>query len=216
LLPRLELDPAPRLVVDADGGHSHAGALRRGRIFDLYLTSLLFEAGAVAILLALLLIFQDDLRRAAEQFAVRGFFTDEPPRPSSSTIDLIADTARELAEGRVGALLVFPGREPLDRFLRGGERLNGVVSRSLLVSIFHPGSPGHDGAALIDGDVVTRFAVHLPSHGSPKRSAAKGPAIPPRWDWPNGATPWWWLFPKSVGRSALRITEHWTLSKRPP
>jgi uncharacterized protein (TIGR00159 family) len=144
------------------------------RIFDLYLTSLLFETGAVAIVVALLLIFQDDLRRAAEQFTLRGFLADERPHPSAPAIDLIADTARELAEDRVGALLVFPGREPLDRLLRGGERLNGELSRSLLVSIFHPGSPGHDGAVLIDGDVITRFAVHLPLSRFPDRVGREG------------------------------------------
>jgi uncharacterized protein (TIGR00159 family) len=144
------------------------------RIFDLYLTSLLFETGAVAIVVALLLIFQDDLRRAAEQFALRGFLADDRSRPSSSTIDLIAETARELAEDHIGAILVFPGQEPLERLLRGGERLNGVLSRSLLVSIFHPGSPGHDGAVLIDGDVITRFAVHLPLSRFPEKVGREG------------------------------------------
>jgi uncharacterized protein (TIGR00159 family) len=144
------------------------------RIFDLYLTSLLFEAGAVAILVALLLIFQDDLRRAAEQFALRGLFLDEQPHPSASTFDLIVDTVRELADDRIGALLVFPGREPLERLLRGGERLNGIASRSLLVSIFHPGSPGHDGAVVIDGNLITRFAVHLPLSRFPEKVGREG------------------------------------------
>jgi uncharacterized protein (TIGR00159 family) len=143
------------------------------RWFDLYLTSLLFQAGALAILLALLLIFQEDLRRAAEHFVLhRGRHAHE--QASLSTVDLVVETVRELAEDRIGALIVFPGREPLDRVVRGGEALHGVLSRSLLVSLFHPQSPGHDGAAVIQGDVLTRFAVHLPLSRFPDKVGREG------------------------------------------
>ncbi len=144
------------------------------QLLDLYLTSLLFQTGAVAFLLAILLIFQDDLRRAAERFAFRRILADPRPRASSSTVDLVVDTARELADARIGALLVFPGRESLERLLRGGERLHGELSRSLLMSIFHTGSPGHDGAVVIEGDRVARFAAHLPLSRFPDKVGREG------------------------------------------
>lgn len=144
------------------------------RFFDLYLTSRLFQAGALAILVAVLLIFQEDLRRAAERFALGGFGSTKRSPGAPSTVDLIVETAQELAEQRIGALVVFPGREPLDRLLRGGEALDGDLSRSLLVSIFHAGSPGHDGAAIIEGRKMSRFAVHLPLSRFPSKVGREG------------------------------------------
>ncbi|MBW3599520.1 MAG: diadenylate cyclase [Planctomycetes bacterium] len=147
----------------------YAGA----RLFNLYLTSLLFQAGAVVIAVALLLIFQDDLRRAAERLALRRTPAARAGT-SSSTLDIIAETVHELAEARIGALLVFPGREPLERHTRGGEPLGGEISRSLLMSIFHSGSPGHDGAAVVEGSRLTRFALHLPLSRYPEKVGREG------------------------------------------
>ncbi len=144
------------------------------RLFDLYLTSLLIQAGAVAFLLSVLVIFQDDLRRAAEHFAFRDLQPGRQPLASPSTIDTVVDAARELASDRIGALIVFPGKEPLERVLRGGERLHGALSRSLLLSLFHTGSPGHDGAIVIEGDQVTRFAAHLPLSRRPEKVGREG------------------------------------------
>jgi len=57
---------------------------------------------------------------------------------------------------------VLPGADPVERYVDGGERLDGRLSRSLLMSLFDPGSMGHDGAVVIRGDRVTQFAAHLP------------------------------------------------------
>lgn len=143
------------------------------KLFDLYLTSLLFQAGAIAVVIALLLIFQDDLRRAAERFALRRAGSQRGLR-GPSTLDVVVSTVNELAEARIGALLVFPGREPLERHTRGGEQLDGALSRSLLVSLFHSASPGHDGAVVIEGERLSRFAVHLPLSRFPDRVGREG------------------------------------------
>jgi hypothetical protein len=50
----------------------------------------------------------------------------------------------------------------LDRHIQGGVGLNGEISQALLLSLFDPGSLGHDGAVVIEGDRVSRFSVHLP------------------------------------------------------
>lgn len=82
--------------------------------------------------------------------------------PDPDGADLLARAAARLAQMRVGALLVLPGREPLERHLEGGIVLGGRLSEPLLLSLFDSSSPGHDGAILVRGDRVERFAVHLP------------------------------------------------------
>ncbi len=70
--------------------------------------------------------------------------------------------AQRLARTRNGALIILPGRESLERHLEGGVPLDGQLSEPLLLSLFDPHSPGHDGAAVVEGNKVTRFAVRLP------------------------------------------------------
>ena len=60
------------------------------------------------------------------------------------------------------ALVVVPGREPLGRHLQGGVVADARVTTELLLSIFNPEAPGHDGAVVVAGDRIERFATHLP------------------------------------------------------
>ncbi len=77
-------------------------------------------------------------------------------------IDALARVATTLSAQRTGALIVLPGREPLERHIEGGIPLGGRLSEPLLFSIFDASSPGHDGAVIVRGHVVERFAAHLP------------------------------------------------------
>jgi DNA integrity scanning protein DisA with diadenylate cyclase activity len=119
---------------------------------------------AVAVIITVV-VFQEDLRRLFERIAVVGLGrrTHAPP---PGTVEVIARALAHLASHRRGALLVVPGREPLDRHLEGGIALDGRVSEPLLLSLFDPGSPGHDGAVIVRGERVERFAVHLPLSSS--------------------------------------------------
>jgi len=83
-------------------------------------------------------------------------------RPSQRTVDTITQTVADLAEERIGALLVFPNRQPLDRHLQGGVEVDAKISEPLLKSIFHPKSPGHDGAVLIQRHRIVSLGLHLP------------------------------------------------------
>jgi hypothetical protein len=67
-----------------------------------------------------------------------------------------------LAATRIGALIVLPQRESVESYVEGGIPLDGRLSEPLLLSIFDPSSPGHDGAVILRGSQVERFAVHLP------------------------------------------------------
>lgn len=133
--------------------------LARG--LDLRLAEAILQGFFAVLVLVLVVVFQDELRRLFEQLGSWRRGAAQLP-PGSETLDLLVRTVARLASARTGALIVLPGREPLDRHLEGGVRLGGRVSEPLLLSIFDASSPGHDGAVLLRGSSVERFAVHLP------------------------------------------------------
>jgi diadenylate cyclase len=130
-------------------------------LVDLPLTHFVLQSFFAAFLVLIAIIFQRELRRFFSVFGVWGVNRRFVP-PNETTVDIIVRSVRELVKRKLGAIIVFPGREPIDRLIEGGYRLNGEISEPLLVSIFDDTSPGHDGAAIIDNNRIRRFAVHLP------------------------------------------------------
>ncbi len=131
---------------------------------QLHLTAWIFQGFAAVLLVLVVVVFQEDLRRLLEQIGKWGLRRQPAPPPSEAPDTLVRTMAR-LAQTKTGALVVLPGREPLDRLLDGGVALGARISEPLLLSLFDPHSPGHDGAILVSGDRVLRFAVHLPLSG---------------------------------------------------
>jgi uncharacterized protein (TIGR00159 family) len=138
------------------------------------LTAALFRGFFAVVVLLLVIIFQEDLRRYFEQLgAMLSPSGREPPR-SSDGGDVLVRTVNRLATLRTGALLVVPGREPIDRLLEGGIPLGGSVSEPLLLSLFDASSPGHDGAVVLRDGRVERFAAHLPLSNDHNQLGAGG------------------------------------------
>jgi len=115
------------------------------------------------VLVALVLIFHIDIRRAFERLATWEPFQKKTTAPTARRmIDTIAESAFTLAEKRMGALLALTGKESLERHIRGGISLNGSLSMPLITSIFDSSSPGHDGAVIIEDSKIEKFGAHLP------------------------------------------------------
>jgi diadenylate cyclase len=131
------------------------------RQLGLQLTAAILQGFFAVLVLVLVVVFQDDLRRFFEQIAALGLRRRRAP-VRDGVEDVLVRAVNRLAKGRVGALLVLPGLEPIERHVDGGIELGGRVSEALLLSLFDPGSPGHDGAVMVRGGLVERFAVHLP------------------------------------------------------
>ena len=128
---------------------------------ELQLTAWFFQGFFAALVIFLVVVFQDDLRRLFERIAVLGLRRQNAPLDARRTA-VIVRALQELAERRWGALVVLPGRDPIERHLQGGVALEAEPSEALLISLFDSHSPGHDGAVIWQDDRVTRFAVHLP------------------------------------------------------
>lgn len=133
------------------------------RLLEMHLTLALFQAGITVAAVTLVVIFQDEIKRGFERVALASrFSTTSATRNSGTLADTIAAAAAHFAKNKTGALVVFRGREPLERHLTGGVRLDGLVSEPLLHSIFDTNTAGHDGALIIADGVASLFGVHLP------------------------------------------------------
>lgn len=133
------------------------------RFFDLYLTSYLFSFFFGFFVIIFIVVFQRELRRFFEWLSLWRRFSYSKRELIPETVSLqVIDAIEQLASLKTGALIVFQGEEPLDKFTGGGIALGGRVSVPLLLSIFDSSSPGHDGAVFIQGDRVRSFGVHLP------------------------------------------------------
>lgn len=143
--------------------------------FDLHLTTLLFQFGLTIAAVVVVVIFQDDIRRAVERVLLSSRWRGRTPKSVTQPhLETLLDTAFDLANRRRGALIVLAGEESLDAHLDGGTELLGRISQPLLDSLFDPHSAGHDGAVVIQGDFVTRFGVHLPLSENREKSAGLG------------------------------------------
>lgn len=131
------------------------------RVFNLFLTTAMLQGFFAVLLIAIIVIFQEELRHFFERVALWGL--RHQPRPQATpVVEALVRTAGDLARARTGALIVVAGRDPIERHIEGGTELDGMPSEPLLKSIFDKHTPGHDGAVIIKGGRVTRFAVYLP------------------------------------------------------
>jgi diadenylate cyclase len=145
------------------------------RWLEMYLTLFLFQIGITVALVALIVIFQEEIRRAFERIGTsRLLQRGRVDAGSPEVVEIVVESVVALAAKRIGALIVWKGKEPLTRHVTGGVELDGRVSEALIFSIFDPSSPGHDGAMLIENGIVTRFAGHLPLSTSIKEGARFG------------------------------------------
>ena len=140
------------------------GVYIAARFFQLYLTTIVLQSFFAILLFVLVVIFQEDLRGFFERLAMLGNIGKKFQSLSElkGTAEIIAQTAATLAKKRIGALIVLQGNDPLERHINGGTSLDGIVSESLLESLFDPHSIGHDGAVIVSGNRVTKFGCHLP------------------------------------------------------
>jgi diadenylate cyclase len=130
------------------------------------LTTTDFQGFFAIILIAIVIIFQHEIRRYLEQLVSRSIFEGRRlGKHLSSTrgqVETLVNVANDLARAKIGAIIVLRGKDPIARYLTGGVNLDGKMSESLIKSIFTPDSAGHDGALVIEGDRVTGFSYYLP------------------------------------------------------
>lgn len=138
-------------------------------VFNLTMLQFLLRNSIPALIFAIPVLFQPEIRRALEQLGRAGSLIPRTTTisPNTRLADTIARGAQQLAERRFGALLVIERSTPLGEHASKGVAMDALLSSELLLNIFWPNSPLHDGAVIIHGDRVVAAGVVLPLSGSP-------------------------------------------------
>lgn len=117
---------------------------------------------------AIIVLYQQELRRGLANLGRAPLFRFLNPTSSKGTLDEVAFSLLTLAERRVGAILVLERDIGLRSYVEAGVMLDAVVTYDLLLSIFNPKSPLHDGAVVIQGDRAAAAACFLPISINPQ------------------------------------------------
>jgi diadenylate cyclase len=144
------------------------------RRFELFSTSWLLEHFWSFWVLALVVLFQPELRRALGQLGQSRLFQAGAREQRTHLIDDVIKAADALASKRIGALVVLERSTGLRNYAELGVRLDALVSADLLVSLFLPYSPLHDGAVFIRGDRVAAAGCFLPLSRNTQLGRAMG------------------------------------------
>ena len=136
-------------------------------------TTILWLGGKIInfAIIALVVIFQPELRKALEQLGQKRFFSkilpfaekkDKGERFSDKTVNELVKTCFELSKTKTGALIVIEQEILLTDYEKTGIPVDAVISSQLLINIFEHNTPLHDGAVIIRGDRIVAATCYLP------------------------------------------------------
>ncbi|WP_062353315.1 diadenylate cyclase CdaA [Bacillus kwashiorkori] len=120
--------------------------------------------------LAIIIIFQPEIRRALEQLGRGKIFTrirQKEEEKHEHLIDSIVKASDYMAKRRIGALISIAQETGMNDYIETGIALNAKVSSELLINTFIPNTPLHDGAVIIHQDEIKAAACYLPLSENP-------------------------------------------------
>lgn len=129
---------------------------------DLPVLDFLIRNAYIGLLIAMVVIFQPELRRALERVGRAGQRAFGERVSSQGTIDAIDEAAGDMAKKRIGALIVVARETGLADYVDSGIPLDAIPSPDIIESVFYPNSPLHDGALVIRDDRLIAAGVTLP------------------------------------------------------
>lgn len=137
-------------------------------VLELKTVSYIFQNVLQIGLLAIIVVFQPELRRALEQMG-RGGISFLQKRHTSERISMwhgvivaICDSVHSMAESKTGALIVIARETGLNEIIGTGAVINAAVTSELIETIFYEGTPLHDGAIIIDNGRLRAAGCLLP------------------------------------------------------
>jgi len=126
-----------------------------------------------SIVIVIVIIFQDEIRRALALVGSNPL-TGSNPGEQRHLIEELVKTATALSSKRIGALIVIERTIGLKNYIEKGTPIEGTVSKDLLLSIFMPFSPIHDGAVIISGGRIAAAQCFLPLTVNPRLEKVLG------------------------------------------
>ncbi len=153
------------------------------RELGFYTLQWLLENFLGSLFIIIIVLFQRDIREILTEVGLNRInlpFLKRKKVPNEEIINELVAAARQMSHDRIGALIVIERRSPLGDILRGGVTVDALITRALLVSIFFPKTPLHDGAVVIAHRRIAAAGCILPltaqinmvnDHGTRHRAA---------------------------------------------
>ncbi len=148
----------------------------------LIITSWVMQGITALAAIVVIIVFRSEIRTVFQAKNVGDILWRFPQKSLETPIDELVAAVFDLARERIGAIIVLPGLQDLEGITHGGIAWGGKLSREMIKSIFWPGNPVHDGAAVVSGDLVNEVGTilplsirsGLPSHYGTRHRAALG------------------------------------------
>ncbi len=142
------------------------------RSLEFYTLEWLLDIVVKSFLLIVIILFQADIRRFLSRVGRKALAPADAAEPQ--VMEEITDAAETLATQHIGALIALERSIALSDYLEGAVRLDALVTKDLLISLFWPHTPTHDGAVIIQGDRVVAAGCLLPLSTNPHLDPALG------------------------------------------
>jgi len=135
-------------------------------IFELHMVKWILDRTFQVGIIALVVVFQPEIRRALEYIGRTSMFSfstlDRNSETSEYVIKEIVSATSSLARQKIGALMIFEQKIGLNDIVDSGTKLNAEISSGLLINIFIPNTPLHDGAVIIKDYSILAAGCFLP------------------------------------------------------
>ena len=144
--------------------------------FNLFILGAFLKTMASIIMFGAVIIFQPEIRKFLGYLGQSNFFHNHLKKRSLKDVQKVnvirelIETVKYLSKTRTGALMVLERADDVNSYSDVGTQLDAVLSTELLLTVFHPNTPLHDGAVVISGEVVKSAGVLLPLTEDPKLS----------------------------------------------
>ena len=139
-----------------------SGAYTVSRFFDFFTIQWIVNNFLSFIILIIVILFQEDIRRGLTRFGRNPFFAGVSQLEETYVLEELVKAANTLAQRRIGALIALERESLLNEFVEMGVSIDSKVSRELICSIFLPYSPLHDGALLVRQGRLSAAGCFLP------------------------------------------------------
>jgi uncharacterized protein (TIGR00159 family) len=128
----------------------------------LIVTSWVMQGIIAGAALIIIIVFRNEIRSVLQARNLKAILWGFAQKNTATPLETIIESVYLLARKRIGALLVLPGKDDLSDLVQNQIPWNGLISTEMLLSIFWPDNPVHDGAAVIEGRRVSHVGAILP------------------------------------------------------
>lgn len=150
------------------------GTYLLSQVFELYTLNWILDNFLTSILLVIVVLFQNDIRRALTEVGRGSFFGLKERTTYGPMLEELTRAASRLADRRVGALIVLEREIGLNDYMEAGTTIDAGVSKELVESIFQPTAPMHDGALVIRQGRIAAAGCILPLSTNPNVTKTLG------------------------------------------